>query len=60
MVIKADAAGLWEQIADPTQMTRWFAWVFDHIVTRGKSFADFQRLNIRRTLTAMKDDVEKR
>ena len=38
----------------------WLAWVFDHIVTRGWSFADFQRLNIRQTLTAMKDDVEKR
>lgn len=36
------------------------AWVFDHIVTRGRSFADFQRLDIRRTLTAMKDDFEGR
>ncbi|WP_210603788.1 SRPBCC family protein [Brevibacterium oceani] len=35
------------------------AWVFDHIVTRGKSFADFQRLNIRRTLTTLKDDFER-
>ena len=38
----------------------WLAWFFDHIVTRGRNFADFQRLNIRRTLTAMKDDFERR
>src|SRR5699024_10244637 len=36
----------------------WTAWVFDRIVTRGHSFADFQRLNVHRTLMAMKDDFE--
>lgn len=38
----------------------WAAWVFDRIVTKGRSFADFQRLNIRKTLTTMKDDFEGR
>lgn len=38
----------------------WAAWIFDRIVTRGRSFADFQRLNIRKTLTTMKDDFEGR
>ncbi|WP_209324415.1 SRPBCC family protein [Brevibacterium renqingii] len=36
----------------------WTAWLFDRIVTRGRSFADFQRLNIHRTLMVMKDDFE--
>jgi uncharacterized protein YndB with AHSA1/START domain len=36
----------------------WTAWLFDRIVTRGRSFADFQRLNVHRTLMAMKDDFE--
>lgn len=43
---------------DRRQWPNWVAWLFDHIVTRGRSFADFQRLNIHRTLTAMKDDFE--
>lgn len=38
----------------------WVAVAFDRVVTGGTTFADFQRLNIRRTLTAMKDEFEQR
>lgn len=37
----------------------WLAGIFDRVVTRGYPFADFQRLNIHRTLTAMKDEFER-
>ena len=36
----------------------WLAGGFDKVVTGGKAFADFQRLNIRRTLDRMKTDFE--
>lgn len=36
----------------------WVAAVFDRVVTSGRSFSDFQRINIYRTLTAMKDEFE--
>lgn len=38
----------------------WVAVAFDRVVTGGTTFAEFQRLNIRRTLTAMKDEFEQR
>lgn len=41
---------------DRTSWPDWMAAIFDRVVTGGRSFADFQRLNIRRTLTAMKDE----
>ena len=34
----------------------WVAGIFDRVVTKGRTFADFQRLNIHATLTAMKDE----
>jgi uncharacterized protein YndB with AHSA1/START domain len=36
----------------------WAAAVFDKTATGGRLFSDFQRRNIRRTLTAMKADLE--
>ena len=41
--------------------TRWPDWAaaaFDRTVTGGRIFADFQRLNIRRTLDRMKNELE--
>lgn len=43
---------------DRTGWPDWVAAVFDRVVTRGQSFSDFQRINIYRTLTAMKDEFE--
>lgn len=37
----------------------WVAGIFDRMVTRGYTFADFQRLNIHKTLTTMKDEFER-
>lgn len=41
-----------------TSWPDWLAAVFDRGVTGGRSFAQFQRGNIRRTLTAMKAEFE--
>lgn len=36
----------------------WVAAIIDRVLTGGSSFADFQRRNIHRTLTTMKDEFE--
>lgn len=41
---------------DRTTWPDWVAAGIDRVLTRGRSFADFQRLNIHRTLTTMKDE----
>lgn len=41
---------------DRTSWPDWVAAIVDRILTGGRTFADFQRLNIHRTLTAMKDE----
>lgn len=41
---------------DRTDWPDWVATVFDRVVTSGRTFADFQRLNIHKTLTTMKDE----
>ena len=52
------AARVTETWTDDRRWPDWTAWLFDRIVTRGRSFADFQRLNVHRTLMAMKDEFE--
>lgn len=41
---------------DRTTWPDWVAGVVDRVLTGGRSFADFQRLNIYKTLTTMKDE----
>ncbi|MGO2861808.1 MAG: SRPBCC family protein [Brevibacterium sp.] len=41
---------------DRTAWPDWVAAGIDRMLTGGRSFADFQRLNIHRTLTTMKDE----
>lgn len=41
---------------DRTTLPDWVAAVVDRVLTGGSSFADFQRMNIHRTLTSMKDE----
>ena len=41
---------------DRTTWPDWVAAIVDRVLTGGSSFADFQRLNIHRTLTTMKDE----
>lgn len=41
---------------DRTTWPDWAAAIIDCVLTGGSSFADFQRLNIHRTLTTMKDE----
>jgi polyketide cyclase/dehydrase/lipid transport protein len=43
---------------DRTAWPDTLAAAFDRIVTRGKTFAEFQQINIRRTLDALKRAVE--
>lgn len=45
---------------DRTAWPDWFAAIVDRVLTRGRAFADFQRLNIHRTLTAMKDEFSRK
>lgn len=44
---------------DRTAWPDWFAAIVDRVLTSGRPFADFQRLNIHRTLTAMKDEFSR-
>lgn len=43
---------------DRTTWPDWVAAIVDRVLTGGRSFADFQRLNIHRTLTTMKDEFD--
>lgn len=45
---------------DRVKWLDWVAGIFDRVVTKGRTFADFQRLNIHKTLTTMKGDFEQR
>lgn len=44
---------------DRTAWPDWVAAIIDRVLTSGRPFADFQRLNIHRTLTAMKDEFSR-
>lgn len=61
ILIDVDAETIWQQIADPAQMSRFSPENTGATAPVGRwcrSFAEFQRGNVRRTLTAMKAEFE--